>query len=58
MYGQENGLAMPVLYGGAVNFRNAPDILLKGDVDGFLVGRESVNVPGFVELLKAVDPLK
>ena len=24
-------------------------------VDGLLVGRESVNAPGFVELLKAVD---
>jgi triosephosphate isomerase len=28
-----------------------------GKVDGLLVGRESVNIPGFVELLKAVDAI-
>jgi triosephosphate isomerase len=26
-----------------------------GNVDGLLVGRESVNTPGFIALLKAVD---
>lgn len=54
----ENGISTPVLYGGSINFRNAPDIMTRGKVDGLLVGRESVNTPGFVELLKAVDPLK
>jgi triosephosphate isomerase len=54
----ENGIATPVLYGGSINFRNAPDIISRGKVDGLLVGRESVNTPGFIELLKAVDPLK
>lgn len=55
MYGQGEVSSLPILYGGSVNFRNAGDILEKGDVDGFLVGRESVNPPGFVELLKVVD---
>ena len=54
-YGQEEALAVPVLYGGSVNFRNAADIMIEGHVDGFLVGRESVNVPGFIELIKVVD---
>jgi triosephosphate isomerase (TIM) len=54
----QNGISTPVLYGGSINFRNAPDIMTRGKVDGLLVGRESVNTPGFVELLKAVDPLK
>lgn len=54
----ESAISTPVLYGGAINFRNAPDIMVRGKVDGLLVGRESVNTPGFVELLKAVDPLK
>lgn len=44
-----------VLYGGSVNSRNAAEIIKVGEVDGLLVGRESVNTPGFVELLKAVD---
>jgi len=56
-FGQENTLNTLVLYGGATNFRNAPDIVSRGKVDGLLVGRESVNTPGFVELLKAVDAL-
>lgn len=54
----DNGISMPVLYGGALNFRNAPDIMTRGKVDGLLVGHESVNTPGFVELLKVVDSLK
>jgi triosephosphate isomerase (TIM) len=53
--GYSEAVGTPVLYGGSVNFRNAPDIIVKGQVDGLLVGRESVNQVGFVELLKAVD---
>lgn len=55
IYGRDNAIATPVLYGGSVNFRNAGDIIVKGGVDGLLVGRESVNVLGFVELLKAIE---
>ncbi len=55
IFGVEAGLKVRVLYGGSVNYRNAPDIISYGKVDGLLVGRESVNSPGFVELLKAVD---
>jgi triosephosphate isomerase len=55
IFGHEAGLRVRVLYGGAVNFRNAQDIVRIGKVDGLLVGRESVNMPGFIELLKAVD---
>ena len=54
----DTGISTPILYGGSVNFRNAPDVMSRGKVDGLLVGRESVNIPGFIELLKAVDVLK
>jgi triosephosphate isomerase len=57
IFGYENGVKTPVLYGGSINFRNAPDIMTRGKVDGLLVGRESVNTPGFVELLKSVDAI-
>jgi triosephosphate isomerase len=57
MYGQHEVLNVPILYGGSVNFRNAADIITLGQVDGLLVGRESVNIPGFTELLKAVDAI-
>jgi triosephosphate isomerase (TIM) len=55
IFGADAGLKVRVLYGGSVNYRNAPDIISIGMVDGLLVGRESVNAPGFVGLLKAVD---
>ena len=55
LYGADMGLKVTVLYGGSVTYRNAPDIIAVGKVDGLLVGRESVNAPGFVEMLKAVD---
>jgi triosephosphate isomerase len=57
LYGHEDAISTPVLYGGSVNFRNASEIFITGKVDGLLVGRESVNPPGFAELLKAVDSI-
>jgi triosephosphate isomerase len=57
IFGSDVGLQVRVLYGGSVNYRNAPDIITVGVVDGLLVGRESVNAPGFVALLKAVDAI-
>ncbi len=58
IYGHDQAISTPVLYGGSVNFRNALDIFVKGQVDGLLVGRESVNSDGFAELLKVADSIK
>lgn len=55
LFGTEAGLKVRVLYGGSVHAKNAADIMKIGKVDGLLVGRESVNPPGFLDLLKAVD---
>ncbi len=57
IYGHSEALSTKILYGGSVNFRNATDIIVSGQVNGLLVGRESINSAGFVELLKAVDLL-
>lgn len=57
MFGQSEVLNVPILYGGSVNFKNAGDIIRQGQVNGLLVGRESVNPIGFIELLKAVDTI-
>ena len=55
----ENTLAMKtkIIYGGSVNTNNAGDIIITGKVDGLLIGRVSVNVSGFAELLKFVDSI-
>ncbi len=57
IYGHDSAMSTPILYGGSVNFRNAGDIIIHGQADGLLVGRESVNISGFRELLKTVDSL-
>lgn len=55
IFGSDQGLKARVLYGGAVNFRNAYEIVTVGQVDGLLIGRESINMPGFAELARTVD---
>ncbi len=57
VFGPDAAMKVKVLYGGSVNSKNAADIINIGQVDGLLVGRESVNMPGFTELLKAVDKI-
>lgn len=58
LYGQEAAMKVDVIYGGAVNASNAAEIIRVGKVDGLLPGRESINPPGFAELLRAVDAVQ
>lgn len=57
IYGHDEAVSALVLYGGSVNFRNAKDIIVEGEVDGLLVGRESVNPAGFSELLRTIEAI-
>lgn len=43
-----------ILYGGSVDYKNVEE-LITTDVDGFLVGRESLDKSKFGKLLKVVD---
>jgi len=43
-----------ILYGGSVTKNNAKEIIGGGNVDGLLVGRESLKVENFVELIKQI----
>ncbi|MDO8575194.1 MAG: triose-phosphate isomerase, partial [bacterium] len=45
LYGNEIAFSIPILYGGTVNMRNAKEIVRDGEVNGLLVGRESINPP-------------
>lgn len=58
LFGQEEALKVPILYGGSVNFRNAREIVEDGKVDGLLIGRESVNPAGFSEIVKEISLIK
>ena len=43
-----------IIYGGAVNRENAKDIVKNGNVDGLLVGRDSLDANNFSELIKTI----
>lgn len=51
----KNIFEIPILYGGSVTYNNAKEIINLGEVEGLLVGRESLNSKKFQELLENVD---
>jgi triosephosphate isomerase len=55
IYGQVEGMRIPILYGGSVSHKNAKDLLTLGEVQGLLVGRESLNPKKFESLLLSVN---
>ena len=54
-YGSKNFVAVKILYGGSVDYKNAGDLIACGGVDGFLVGRESLIPERFNKILETVD---
>jgi len=48
---KDKGLAVPVLYGGSVTAENASSFVDTGEVNGLLVGRESLKAKSFNALL-------
>ena len=44
-----------ILYGGSVELNNAEDLIKNGNVNGFLIGHESLDAGKFCEILKLVD---
>ncbi|MEK7514527.1 MAG: triose-phosphate isomerase [Patescibacteria group bacterium] len=54
MYGYNEAMKFPILYGGSVSPKNAGDIIKKGNVQGLLMGRQSLE-RGFTDVISAVD---
>ncbi|OGG57863.1 triose-phosphate isomerase [Candidatus Kaiserbacteria bacterium RIFCSPHIGHO2_01_FULL_56_24] len=48
------GHKVKILYGGSVDEKNADAMLQGGDVHGLLVGRASIDLRGFAEILRAM----
>lgn len=46
-----------ILYGGSVKPSNAKEILSQDNIDGVLVGGASLDVEGFIEIIKAGEAL-
>lgn len=57
VYDSKTALSVPILYGGSVTHKNAKEIIGLGEVQGLLIGRESLNPKKFGELLKNVDQI-
>lgn len=55
IYDQKTAMDIPIIYGGSVNHKNAKDLLTLGEVQGLLVGRESLNPKKFEQLLLSID---
>lgn len=51
----EKGMAVKILYGGAIDDTSAPEMLKRGDVHGLLVGRASEDVHKISGLLAAIE---
>ncbi|HVS79576.1 MAG TPA: triose-phosphate isomerase [Candidatus Paceibacterota bacterium] len=57
IYGKDIAFGIPVLYGGSATFQNVGDILSEGEVEGLLVGRQSLEPEGFAQLLRIANSL-
>jgi triosephosphate isomerase len=54
LLGPKNVTKIPILYGGSVTQNNAKEIIEKGNVDGLLIGRESLKADHFVGLIQEI----
>jgi triosephosphate isomerase (TIM) len=53
-YGRKVGESISILYGGSVDSDNVHDIVNQGEVDGVLVGRNSLNPYEFAKMIEEV----
>lgn len=49
--GREEAMRMPIFYGGSVDFDNARAILSDGEASGLLIGRQSLDVENFSNII-------
>ncbi|MFA6797193.1 MAG: triose-phosphate isomerase [Candidatus Paceibacterota bacterium] len=55
IFGIKEAEKVAILYGGSVTKNNAKEIIEHGNVSGLLVGRESLKLDNFVELIKSIE---
>jgi triosephosphate isomerase len=57
-FGKTAGFAIPILYGGSVDERNAEGFLREGKADGFLVGRASLDPERFAAIIATASTFR
>lgn len=55
IYGAAAIGSVPILYGGSVSFKNARELLDRGEVQGLLVGHESLSAKRFAALIQSLN---
>ncbi len=55
MYDQKIAQKLKILYGGSVNSRNAGNFISNAGINGFLIGKASLNAGEFVRIIKAIS---
>ncbi len=55
MYDQKTAQKLKILYGGSVNSRNACNFISSSGINGFLIGKASLNAGEFVRIVKAIS---
>ncbi len=53
LYGRNMAQKVRIIYGGSVNPKNARELFIEGNVDGFLVGGASLHADDFLQIVKA-----
>lgn len=56
-FGAKNAQIPMIVYGGSVDTKEAQDFMTNGGVDGFLVGRASLNPKEFEKIVQIVDSI-
>ena len=55
LYSQEEADAVPILYGGSMNDKNAAELLAQPDIDGGLIGGASLKPESFAVIINAAN---
>lgn len=50
--GREAGLSVQIVYGGSVNHKVSTQLIKNGGIDGFTIGRNSLNSDKFLEIIR------
>lgn len=57
LFGNEAGHSIPLLYGGSVNPENAPELIMRENIDGLFIGRSAWQAAQFEQIIRTVLPL-
>ena len=57
IYGSR-GMEVPIIYGGSSAPENTEELIVEGEVDGLLVGHQSLIAEDFLEMVKIADSIK